>query len=278
MREISHRRIVIGDVHGHYAGLMTLLEMIAPTSSDSIYFLGDLIDRGPQSAEVVKFVKESPHECLLGNHEQMLLDAIREEDPSTSIIQNWLHCGGQATLASYRGGTIPKEDVEWLRNLPTHIDLGDVWLVHAGIDPNILLAEQTTEQFCWVRDEFLSIEEPYFSDKLIIVGHTITFTLPGVAPGKLAQGEGWLDIDTGAYHPRSGWLTGLDITNGIVYQANVLQNCQRTLSLEESVIKVNPTQFGSVLKTKQRKSANNRKNNENPFEMFKQKFNFFNSK
>ena len=84
--------------------------------------------------------------------------------------------------------------------------------------------KQTTEQLCWVRDEFHSIRQPYFPDKLIIIGHTITFTLPGVSPGKLAQGQGWLDIDTGAYHPKSGWLTGLDITNRRVYQVNVFQH------------------------------------------------------
>ena len=278
MRETSHRRIAIGDVHGHYAGLMTLLETIAPTSSDSIYFLGDLIDRGPESAQVVKFVKESPYKCLLGNHEQMLLDVMDEEDPSALIVHNWLHSGGQATIASYGGGKIPREDVEWLKSLPNHLDLGDVWLVHAGIDPNILLAKQTSEQFCWVRDEFLSIEEPYFTDKLIIVGHTITFTIPGVEPGKLAQGEGWLDIDTGAYHPRSGWLTGFDMTNDIVYQVNVLEDCQRTLPLEESVTKVSPQRFACVAKGKQEKIKNNKKNNENPLEMLKQKLNFFNSK
>ncbi|WP_063800849.1 metallophosphoesterase family protein [Mastigocoleus testarum] len=278
MTETSHRRIAIGDVHGHYKGLMTLLEMIAPSSSDSIYFLGDLIDRGPQSAQVVKFVKESPHKCLLGNHEQMLLNVMAEEEASSSVIQNWLYSGGQATISSYQGGTILKEDVEWLKTLPTYLDLGDVWLVHAGIDPNIPLAKQTADQFCWVRDEFLSVEESYFTDKLIIVGHTITFTLPGVAPGKLAQGEGWLDIDTGAYHPRSGWLTGFDITNGIVYQANVLQNCQRTLTLEESVVKVESHQFGVAVRNKQRKKQNSKKANNTPFGMFKQKFNFFNSK
>lgn len=81
--------------------------------------------------------------------------------------------------------------------MPTHLDLGDIWLVHAGIDPRIPLAEQTAEQFCWVREEFHSMRQPYFPNKLIVVGHTITFTLPGVRPGELAQGQGWLDIDTG---------------------------------------------------------------------------------
>ncbi len=77
------------------------------------------------------------------------------------------------------------------------------------------------------------MEQPYFPDKLIIVGHTITFTFPGVIPGQLVKGKGWLDIDTGAYHPRSGWLTGFDITNNLVYQANIFTQENRVLPLEE---------------------------------------------
>jgi serine/threonine protein phosphatase 1 len=242
MSVTSYRRIVIGDVHGHYEGLMRLLDAIAPASDDQVYFLGDLIDRGPQSAHVVNFVKDSPYQCLLGNHEQMLLNILTKRIP-TPTVQAWLYSGGQATVASYEEATIPHDHLEWFDNLPTYIDLGDIWLVHAGVNPFIPLTEQTANQLCWVRDEFHSIEKPYFSDKLMIIGHTITFTLPGVSPGQLAQGQGWLDIDTGAYHPRSGWLTGLDLTNNLVYQANVLKNCIRISPLEEIVTTVNPKQL-----------------------------------
>ena len=76
MSKISPRRIVIGDIHGHYDGLMSLLEAIAPGSDDMVYLLGDLIDRGPQSAQVVNFIMQSPYHCLLGNHEQMLVDIL----------------------------------------------------------------------------------------------------------------------------------------------------------------------------------------------------------
>ncbi|BAZ13613.1 metallophosphoesterase [Calothrix sp. NIES-4071] len=237
----SHRRIVIGDVHGHYKGLMTLMNAIAPTSLDSIYFLGDLIDRGPQSADVVSFVIENNYQCLLGNHEQMLVNILTQGHKQAPNIQAWLYSGGQATVASYQQGVVPYDHVEWFESLPTYLDLGDVWLVHAGVDPFIPLENQTSEQLCWVRDEFHSIQKPYFPDKLMIIGHTITFTMPGVAPGQLAQGQGWLDIDTGAYHPRSGWLTGLDITNGIAYQVNVLKNLRRVLPMEEIVAHVNPS-------------------------------------
>lgn len=241
----SHRRIVIGDVHGHYEGLMTLLSAIAPMKDDQVYFLGDLIDRGPQSAQVVNFVKKSSYHCLLGNHEQMLLNILTNPQIASSIVQSWLYSGGQATVASYQQATIsPEEHLEWFKNLPTHLDLGDIWLTHAGVDPSIPLPEQTAEQFCWVRDKFHSMKAPYFPDKLIIVGHTITFTLPDVVPGKLAQGKGWLDIDTGAYHPRSGWLTAIDVTNWLVYQINVVTRSLRTLPLKEAVTKVEPTKIG----------------------------------
>jgi serine/threonine protein phosphatase 1 len=240
MSATSYRRIIIGDVHGHYEGLMTLLDAIAPTSDDKVYFLGDLIDRGPQSSQVVNFVKDSPYQSLLGNHEQMLLNILTNGQVPTPFVQAWLYSGGQATVASYEQATIPQDHLEWFKSLPTYLDLGDIFLTHAGVDPSVPLEEQTAEQLCWVRDKFHSMETPYFSDKLIIVGHTITFTLPGVAPGRLAQGQGWLDIDTGAYHPRSGWLTGLDVTNQKVYQLNVHDYRCRTLPLEEIVTTIDP--------------------------------------
>lgn len=236
----SHRRIIIGDVHGHYDGLMTLLEAIAPGANDQVYFLGDLIDRGPQSAQVVAFVQQSSYQCLLGNHEQMLLNVLTSNGGSSQVQQAWLYNGGYATVNSYKEATIPQEHLEWMLHLPTHIDLGDIWLAHAGVDPRIPLEKQTADQLCWVRNEFHSIPQPYFPDKLIVIGHSITFTLPGVTPGKLAQGEGWLDIDTGAYHRKSGWLTGLDVTNNLVYQVNVFEHRIRTLPLEEAVTRVDP--------------------------------------
>jgi serine/threonine protein phosphatase 1 len=252
MSEISHRRIVIGDVHGHYDGLMALLDNIALTSEDEIYFLGDLIDRGPQSAQVVNFVKDNKYPCLLGNHEQMLLNILTSQERSSATMQAWLYSGGQATVASYKSATIPQEHLEWFKSLPVFLDLGDVWLAHAGVDPRKSVEEQTAEELCWIRDEFHSLDSPYFTDKMIVVGHTITFTIPGVAPGQLAQGQGWLDIDTGAYHPRSGWLTGLDVTNKVVYQANVFNRNFRSLPLEEVVAMIDPTEIRGSRRHKQR--------------------------
>lgn len=242
MSEVSPRRIIIGDVHGHYDGLMQLLDAIAPSPDDHIYFLGDLIDRGPKSSDVVEFVKQSQHTCLLGNHEQLMLDAFPQGRPFTPTMQAWLYSGGRATLSSYTDPDLLLEHLEWMQSLPPYLDLGDLWLVHAGVHPLLPIDAQTTQEFCWIRDEFHSISQPYFPNKLIITGHTITFTLPYVTPGTLAQGCGWLDIDTGAYHPRSGWLTGLDITNRQVYQTNVFSPNQRVLPLDEAITQIEPTE------------------------------------
>lgn len=229
------RRIFIGDVHGHYVGLRHLLDKVAPEPGDQLYFVGDLIDRGPQSAKVVSFVRENNYPCVLGNHEQLLLDAFAKTRGASHTLQAWLYSGGQSTLASYdRDVDLLSEHMEWFRSLPLYLDLGDIWLVHAGVDPTLDISEQTAEECCWIRDAFHGAPVPYFRDKLIITGHTITFTFLDVQPGQIVEGPGWLDIDTGAYHPKSGWLTGLDIDNEVVHQFNVFESTYRSRSLQEA--------------------------------------------
>lgn len=242
---VTNRRIFIGDVHGHYDGLMQLLEAIAPGADDGVYFLGDLIDRGTQSAQVVSLVKKNGYNCLRGNHEQMLIDSFPQGNPHRPSLQAWLYSGGLTTVASYKKDVnLLREHFHWISQLPLYMDLGDVWLAHAGVDPRFSPEEQTAHELCWIRQPFHRMEQPYFPDKLIITGHTITFTLPGVAPGKIASGCGWLDIDTGAYHRKSGWLTGLDLTNSLVYQVHIFARELRVLQLREAVTKVRPSVIG----------------------------------
>ncbi|MEG3977899.1 metallophosphoesterase family protein [Microcoleus sp. herbarium8] len=238
---MEYRRIVIGDVHGHYDGLMLLLEALAPSLKDRVYFLGDLIDRGPKSAQVLDFVQHSPYQTLLGNHEQLMLEALSGPQVDMRAWQFWMYSGGEATVASYKEtGMMPYKHLDWLRSLPTYIDLGDIWLVHAGVHPAMPINEQSSEQLCWIRKEFHTISKPYFPNKLIITGHTITFTFEGVRPGELVRGQGWLDIDTGAYHPKSGWLTGFDLNYRRVYQVNVFNNQVRIVPFDEVVRQLKP--------------------------------------
>jgi serine/threonine protein phosphatase 1 len=246
-KQPQNRRIIIGDVHGHYDGLMGLLAEVAPASSDQVYFLGDLIDRGPKSAEVVKFVRNGQYPCLLGNHEVMLMRAVYEGETDRRILHFWMQAGGDATIASYGEAGILKSDIDWISTLPTYLDLEDIWLVHAGVDPYMPLHQQSEQQFCWMREKFFSSAFPYFENKLIITGHTITFTLPGISPGELAAGVGWLDIETGAYHRKSGWMTALDIDNKLVYQFNVFSKKFRKKKLDQIVKQIDPTKVRTYL-------------------------------
>lgn len=233
------RRLIVGDVHGHYQTLLKLWEVMAPTAQDAVYFVGDLIDRGPESARVVDFVMEHQYHCILGNHEQMMLKALEGGPLSSQLLQDWLCNGGQATLQSYNHH-IPQAHITWMQNLPLYLDLGHVWLVHAGVDPQLPLEQQGQEQFCWIRDKFHQSRYPYFTDKLIITGHTISFTFPQVEPGQLVSGIGWLGIDTGAYHPRSGWLTAVDVNHNWVYQIHRSSQTVRSLPLEAVVVFLDP--------------------------------------
>ncbi len=247
----KNRRIVIGDVHGHYDTLLALLDTISPTSEDELYFLGDLIDRGPKSAQVVDLVMRNQFKCLRGNHEEMLLDVVGTGEVSVELYQSWLYSGGHATVDSY-DSKIPQDHIDWIKNLPLYLDLGDYWLVHAGVDPRIPLDKQGADQFCWIRDDFHGSDQAFFKNKLIITGHTITFTLPGVQPGQIAAGKGWLDIETGAYHHNSGWMTALDLNQHKVYQANTFDGRIRIMPLRKAIAKVDATK---VLSRKMRKRA-----------------------
>ena len=132
----SHRQIVIGDVHGYYEGLMTLLSAIAPCCDDQVYFLGDLIDRGPDSVELVEFFTQEPG-CytILGNHEYMSFTPMWQ--------QTWLHNGGPTTIESCEKHG---KDINWLRDtlqpLPWVIEVGDIdqdkcfRVVHADYEPH----------------------------------------------------------------------------------------------------------------------------------------------
>lgn len=235
------RRIFIGDIHGHYEGLLRLWNLIDPDLKDEIYFVGDLIDRGPQSAQVVDFVRRRAAGCVRGNHEQLLIDTFRDGSIHMAALHAWHYSGGQATLSSYEGSiNTLMEHLSWIKALPLYLDLEDIWLVHAGLNPALPINQQSSHDLCWIRETFHSSERPYFDNKLVITGHTITFTFPKVKPGQVVAGMGWYDIDTGAYHPRSGWLTGFDWDNQKVYQANVFDGRLRVRPLSEATTLVQP--------------------------------------
>ena len=117
------RRIFIGDVHGNYDALMLLMDAISPLNEDKVYFLGDLINRGAKSAQVVEFIRESPYYCVLGNHERMFLDYFQSKRITKQVIEKAAF-NYKETIHSYLQFDISllPAHLEWFSKLPPYID------------------------------------------------------------------------------------------------------------------------------------------------------------
>jgi len=163
----------IGDIHGRFDLLTKALAEIEARSPSPtrIVFLGDYIDRGPQSREVVETLMAGPKRagdewiCLRGNHEQMMIDAYREPlNPGW-----WLGNGGETTVASF-GGAIPEAVLSWCESLPICHETSTHFFVHAGIRPGLSLKLQEPEVMLWIRGPFLDDDTDH--GKHIVHGHT----------------------------------------------------------------------------------------------------------
>jgi serine/threonine protein phosphatase 1 len=171
----------IGDIHGSYSKLANLLRYCIDHCGDNyahFVFLGDYVDRGKRSREVVTLLIETqarwPSQvvCLMGNHEDMLLGAASREDEAM-----WLYNGGDATLASYgvrSADEIPAEHLTWFENLPTATSDEKRFFVHAGIMPGIPFTQQRKDVLLWIREPFLSDVSDH--GLYIVHGHTPTGT------------------------------------------------------------------------------------------------------
>lgn len=166
------RRFVIGDVHGCSKALRTLIECIDPKPDDELVFLGDYVDRGPDSRGVIDQLIELQECCnvvaLRGNHEIMLYGvAYLHLDGSM-----WLESGGNATVASYGGSLdkIPQSHQEFLRSLVPYYETDEAIFVHASYDPGSPMDEQPEDLRYWTH--LTSPPPPHMSGKRVFVGHT----------------------------------------------------------------------------------------------------------
>lgn len=219
--DMASRTIVIGDIHGCHNAFVRLLDLIAPDDSDRLVLLGDLIDHGPDSRLVIDLAiqLQSKHEvvCILGNHEELLLNAIDSMDE----LANWLRNGGAATLRSYgwkAGGKrrtvaswIPKDHQSFLRSCLPYFETHDHIFTHAGYVANLAMIDQPPLALRW-RVVDAQTAEPHVSGKTVIVGHSAQRTGKPLDVGYLKC------VDTSCV--RSGWLTGLDVSTGAIWQSN----------------------------------------------------------
>ena len=237
----------IGDVHGYSDTLLALLDSLNLSSRDRVVLLGDLVDRGPRSCEVIRIARENPQIfSVLGNHEEMMLNSFDVDNIETMTAQqtNWFYVGGRATNQSYideftnSQGQIDDfdlrmrvgKDLAWLDSLPHHIVLDDFRLVHAGYSPwDGDLDLQSTDTLMWIRGEFHNSITPVDEKRTVVFGHS---TVLGFG---LRQTEIWksetelqncrpaaIGIDSCCYGGKDPQLTAFNLQTGDFVKQRVI--------------------------------------------------------
>jgi len=230
-RPSVERVYAIGDVHGRFdlfKKLLGLIERDHVARGDipaRIVLLGDIVDRGPWSASMVKLcmkltISSERFKVLKGNHEAAMVDALRGD---LTALEFWLRFGGRETLASWgldeafidhaprhelmlaAGRQIGRTTLEWLDDLPLWDRHDGYFFVHAGIRPGRPFKRQKPQDLLWIREEFLASEADHGA--IVVHGHTIHEDGPDIRPNRIG-------IDTGAY--RTGCLTALVVEAGVV--------------------------------------------------------------
>lgn len=219
----GERVYAVGDIHGRCDLFEKLVEAIELDNGDraqansTVVLLGDLVDRGPDSYGVLTVAREwqrlRPVHLLMGNHEEMLLQAL----DSVDVLKQFIRYGGKETLlsfgidaATYAEATwpqlqelmrsaIPQRMVDFIRTFEDQVQIGDYLFVHAGIRPGVGLETQRRSDLRWIREPFLS--HPGWHGAVVVHGHTISES-PELRDNRIG-------IDTGAYN--SGVLTALGL-------------------------------------------------------------------
>ncbi len=209
---------LIGDIHGQSDLLGRLLDKLVP--GHPVFFVGDYVDRGEDSAGVIRMLMERTNTyCIKGNHEEMLLSFL--DDP-VKHGPRWLRYGGLQTLASYGVSGVTEtcqgselegvrnalyramgpEQVFWLRSLPLYHLNGNIAIVHAGADPRTDIHSQTARDLLWGHRDFGKV--PRTDGLWVAHGHTIV-------DHPFAE-QGIISVDTGAY--ATGRITVAGIGDG----------------------------------------------------------------
>lgn len=206
----------IGDIHGCFDALEAVLRSADPRSEDTVVFLGDYVDRGPDSRRLLDWLcrDQFPFNTvfLRGNHEIMMMES--RQNPF--LFQDWLLCGGQATLESYGWngqlkwtGLVPDAHWAFLESTHSWMETEDFILVHANVVPTLDLDQHDDFQLYWEKCHHLAEHK---SGKRVVVGHTRQTN------GVPRQWEGGVCIDTAAVSGQ--WLTCLELASGEYHQAN----------------------------------------------------------
>jgi len=225
---------VISDIHGEYDMFMELLEKIGLKDTDTLYVLGDMVDRGPHPVKTLQKLMEMPNAiCLVGNHELMALDCleflmkeITEEsigeldEETTGNLLSWIQNGSEPTMKEFRelSGEEQEEVIEFIKEFLIYEEISvggkDYLLVHAGLGnyyPGRDMEDYSLKELVWDRAEY-DIE--YYPDKYVVTGHTPTQGIPGnPKPGYIYKKNHHIAIDCGSFIP-GGRLAAICLDTG----------------------------------------------------------------
>ena len=209
------RTFAIGDVHGCDTALETLLDAVKPVAGDTVIFLGDLCDRGPDTKRAIELILGQRSICsvklILGNHDEMMLGVFGRH--AACDLAFWWGVGGAETLESYGGDphAVPEEHLDFLASGLPYLESDSTIFIHADLEPGVALDRQDADWLRWRKID--GTEPPHPSGKRVVCGHT------SQKEGRPLVWDGWVCIDTRVYD-QGGKLTALDIHTDEVYQAD----------------------------------------------------------
>lgn len=244
----GQRIYAVGDIHGRrdlFAQMIEAIEADIDAAGEvdcQVILLGDLVDRGPDSAGVLKLArkwrKRRKVRILWGNHEEMFLKSFADKD----VLKHFLRHGGRETLLSYgvdrktftkstldevqviMADVVPDKDKRFIKEFEDVVRLGDYIFVHAGIQPGVPLEEQKKRTLRWIREPFLSHEGEH--EGIVIHGHTIT--------DEVDNAGNRIGIDTGAY--ATGRLTALVLEGSERRLIQVVEGKKGKISVEADLL------------------------------------------
>lgn len=213
---------VTSDIHGEYDLFIRLLEKIQLKDKDTLYVLGDVVDRGPHPIKTLLKLMEMPNVlCLVGNHELMAIECLEflmQEITDTALesldekmldnLVTWQYNGSRTTIEEFRqlNRTTQAEIIEYIKNFLIYEELKvsdkDYLLVHGGLGnfyPGKDIEEYSLKELVWDRAEY---DITYFGEKYVITGHTPTQDIPGNPnPGYIFKGNNHIALDCGCNRP-----------------------------------------------------------------------------
>lgn len=225
---MAYKRVLaVGDIHGEWEKFISLYEKIQfNPEEDFLIFLGDYIDRGPDSLRVLEWLYRHQRVenmvMLRGNHEQMMLDYYCGSKDGGI----WLWNGGDKTLEILKEQPheLLEEYLQFIKQMPIYHQMeinGKAYIFcHAGLRPDVPLTEQTERDMLWIREEFFEV---YEGEPIIVVGHTpVCFLGNDTAPIHV-KGRNIIMADTGSFLP-DGYVSCIDVMSGACWQSDSALN------------------------------------------------------